>query len=142
MCAPTTRAGVLVVAATLDRVVEPDLWEHFFEIGDLLGAGERFAAPPAHRRCTFVVGALVVGDAEVAGALEDVEQLAERQVHQPEDHGQRVDRVQRRVEAAFEPHARHGQEQTRDRDREQSGKGEEVAGAFHGHRARVAQTAT
>ena len=91
------------------------------------------------RRCAFVVGPLVVGDAEVARALEDVEQLAERQVHQPEDHGQRVDRVQCRVEAALEPHARHGQEQAGHRHGEQSGEGEEVAGAFHRHRARVAQ---
>ena len=41
-CARRQRGtGVLVVAATVDRVVEPDLREHVFEIGHLLRAGER-----------------------------------------------------------------------------------------------------
>jgi hypothetical protein len=68
--------------------------------------------------------------------LEDVEQLAERQVHQPEDHGERVDRVERRVEAAVEPGARHGEEQARDRHGEQAGERQEVAAALDGERAR------
>ena len=50
-----------------------------------------------------------------------------------------MDRVQRRVEAALEPHARHRQEQTGHRHGEQTGEREEVAGAFRRHRARVTQ---
>ena len=123
---PAARAGVLVVAAVVERVVEADLGQHGLEVGDLLGAGERLAATPAHRRRAVGVGPLVVGDAEVARPLEDVEQLAERDVHQPEDDGEGVDRVERRVEVPVEPHARHGEEQPGDRHREQAGEGEEV----------------
>ena len=70
-----------------------------------------------------------------------MEQLAERDVHQPEDDGERVHRVERRVELPVEPEARHGEEQAGDRHGEQAGEGEEVAAALDRQRARVAQPA-
>ena len=70
-----------------------------------------------------------------------MEQLAERDVHETEDDRERVQRVEGRVEAPLEPHARHGEEQTRDRHREQAGEGEEVAAALDRQGARVAEPA-
>jgi hypothetical protein len=50
-----------------------------------------------------------------------------------------VQGVECRVEAAVEPHTRHGEEHARDRHGEQTREGEEVAAAFDRQRAGVAE---
>ena len=59
----------------------------------------------------------------------------------PRIDGQRVQRVEHGVEAAFEPDARHGEEQPGDRHGEQTGECEEVAAALDREGTGVAETA-
>ncbi len=139
MGAPASRARVLIVPTAIDRVVETDLGQYFFEVGNLLRAGERFATATTGRGYALAIGLLVIGDSKVSRTLEDVEQLPEGQVHQPEDHGQRVDRVQRRIEAALKPHARHREEQPAHGHGEQTSEREEITGPFRRQRARIAE---
>ncbi len=50
-----------------------------------------------------------------------------------------MQRVERRVEATIEPRARHGEEQARDRHREEAGQGQEVTAAFDRDRTGITE---
>jgi hypothetical protein len=98
---------VLVAGAGVrDVVVEADLRENLLEVGHLQLRRERVTAAGAALLRAGLGLTPVVGDAEVRRALEDVEQLAERDVHQSEDHRQRVHRVEEHVEAPLHPQVR------------------------------------
>jgi len=56
------------------------------EIVDVHARRERFAASRAAGRLARRAGLAIEGDAELRGPLEDVEELAKRQVEQREDH--------------------------------------------------------
>src|SRR5690606_28486412 len=73
--------------------------------------------------------------------LEDVEQLAERDVEQTEDDGQGVKVVEEAVVATLQPQARRGEEETGDRHREEPGECEEVTLALHGEGSGVTEAA-
>ncbi len=134
----TLRARVLVVPDAVGSVVvETELRQDRLQVSDLLRARKLVTATSADSSRAFGVGPLVVRDAKVPGPLEDVEQLPERDVPQPKDHRQRMQRVQRRIETPLEPDTRHREEQPGDRHREQPGQGEEVTATFGGQGSRV-----
>ena len=71
---------------------------------------------------------LVEGHAELGRALEDVEELAEGQPEQGDDHRHGVEEGEELVAVAREPGVAHGQQQAGEADREEQHEGQDVLG--------------
>ena len=88
--------------------------------------GERLAAAAAARLLAARAGVLVEADAELRRPLEDVEQLAERQPQQRDDHGDRVEDREEVVGVALHPRVARRQHQAGHADREQQQQRQDV----------------
>ena len=116
--APTAGTDVLIATAAGNRVVEPHLRQHGFEVVDLHLRGVGVAAFDAQLLRTVVSLNFVEGDAQVGRPLKDVKQLPERDVEKTENHGQSMERIQKAVEASRHQPGRRSKHQARDRDGE------------------------
>ena len=83
-------------------------------------------AAPAPRLLAARAGILVETDAELRRPLEHVEQLAERQPEQRDDHGDRMEDGEEVVGVALHPGVARGQHQAGDADREQQQQRQDV----------------
>ena len=109
-----------------EAVVEAELVEHDFEVIDVHLAGEVFAAGAAVGARALLTGFFVEAHHQRAGALEDVEELAERNVEQQRDDADHVDHGPQPVAAAGEEFVAHGQREAGDGDGEDEDQREDV----------------
>ena len=89
------------------------------QVVDVHARGEALAAARADGAASSVAGVLVQLHAELRRPLEDVEELAERQIEQRGDHRDRVQDGQEAVGRPAQPLLRDRQRQAGDRDGEQ-----------------------
>ena len=88
---------------TVDPIVESHLRENRAQIVDVHLGSEALAAPPARRSFSRVAGFLVQLHTQLRRALKDVKELAEGQVKQPGEDGDRVKNRQETISSAAQP---------------------------------------
>src|SRR5581483_9642499 len=101
-----------VTSGTGHGVIEAKLRKDLLEIVHVHARSKSFATACAPRGFAFLSDPLVELDAKLRRALEDVEELSERQIQQARNHGDCVQHGDEVVESATKPDLRDSQRQT------------------------------
>src|SRR6185436_4044260 len=112
--------GGATFVAVAELALDLDQIAHLQQRRELLIAAAAARHPFARR------DVLVETDAELRRPLEDVKELAERQIEQREDDRDRVQQREKVVTVALHPRVARGEEQSGDADRGQQDQRQEV----------------
>jgi hypothetical protein len=105
--------NVLIMNAAFELVLNPKLCFDFLEIADMKLGCEGPSAAHAIRRPRLGTCSPIEVKAELRGTLKDVEELAERQEQEREDHGHRVELCEKAIMEAMKKTRGNREKETR-----------------------------